>query len=144
MVIYNNSIEQINIALLEIEDKIKRISNANEIKSIKANVESILRTLNETTRGLESGATYNINITGNASTASRADYATTAESATNSDVSNKATNDGNGNNIATTYQNVSQKNGVAGYASCNKSANGNYVLTAIVNNGNVVYDWISN
>lgn len=144
MIIKNNSVEQINVALLEMESIISRISNASELKSLKSTVESILRTLNETKNGLESGATYNINITGNARTATTANTAISATNAVNSENSNKATNDGNGNNISETYQNKSEKNPIAGYVSCDKTANGTYVLSATVNNGVVSYEWILN
>lgn len=150
MIIKNNSVEQINVALLEIEGAISRINNASELKSLRSTVESILRTLNETKVGLESGATYNINITGNARTATTANTAISANTATsatnavNAETANKATNDGNGNDISETYQNKSEKNPIAGYVSCDKTANGTYVLSATVNNGVVSYEWILN
>lgn len=140
MIIKNNSVEQINIALLELEDRIQRISNATDIKIIKASLESILRNLNETKNGLESGETYNINITGHASTATNADHASNADSSTTSE---KATKDGSGNVISTTYQKTSEKNTVAGYVSCDKTANGTYFLSATVNNGTVTYSWVT-
>jgi hypothetical protein len=144
MIIKNNSVEQINIALLEIESAISRITNASELKSLKSTVESILRTLNETKNGLESGATYNINITGNARTATSASTALSAENAVHSNTSEKAISDEDGNNISETYQNKSEKNPIAGYVSCDKTANGTYVLSATVNNGVVSYNWILN
>ena len=82
MTINNNSVEQINVALLDIDKKIKSANNANDLKSLEASVDGIKRTLNETKAGLESGKTYNINISGNAATATRANNAGTAETAT--------------------------------------------------------------
>lgn len=82
MTINNNSVEQINVALLDIDKKIKRANNANDLKNLEASVDGIKKTLNETTAGLESGKTYNINISGNAATATRANNAGTAETAT--------------------------------------------------------------
>lgn len=82
MTINNNSVEQINVALLDLDKKIKRANNANDLKNLEASVDGIKKTLNETTAGLESGKTYNINISGNAATATRANNAGTAETAT--------------------------------------------------------------
>lgn len=131
MTINNNSVEQINVALLDMDKKIKRANsanNANDLKNLEASVDSIKRTLNETAAGLESGKTYNINISGNAATATRAnnagtaetatnaetainanhaDTATTADTATNANIAEKATKDGGGNVISSTYVKVS-------------------------------------
>ena len=86
MTINKNSVEQINVALLDIDKKIKSaLSNgtsASDFKNLEASVESIKRNLNETTAGLESGKTYNINISGNAATATKATTAAIAETAT--------------------------------------------------------------
>lgn len=112
MTINNNSVEQINVALLDMDKKIKRANNANDLKNLEASVDSIKRTLNETTAGLESGKTYNINISGNAATATRANNAGTAETATSAetaisanhaDTADKATQDASGNVITATY-----------------------------------------
>lgn len=122
MTINKNSVEQINVALLDMDKKIKSaISNgtsASDFKNLEASVESIKRNLNETTAGLESGKTYNINISGNAATATRATSATsatTADKATTATTANhattadtagtadRATSDANGNNIVNTY-----------------------------------------
>lgn len=112
MTINNNSVEQINVALLDMDKKIKNANNANGLKSIEASVDSIKRTLNETAAGLESGKTYNINISGNAATATRANTAGTAETATNAetaisanhaDSATTATQDASGNVITATY-----------------------------------------
>ena len=87
MTINKNSVEQINVALLDMDKKIKSaISNgtsASDFKNLEASVDSIKKNLNETKAGLESGKTYNINISGNAATATTATTAETAETATN-------------------------------------------------------------
>lgn len=156
MIINNNTVEQINVALNDVYAKIDRLNiNTADIESIKASVANIQRTLNETKNGLSSGETYNINISGNAASAT---HATTASSATHADTANSATTavsatkDGDGNTISTTYQKVSgmsnyqavsEKNAVAGYVNCNQTANGNYKLRATVSNGAVTYSWIA-
>ena len=95
MTINKNSVEQINVALLDMDKKIKSaISNgisASDFKNLEASVDNIKSTLNETTAGLESGKTYNINISGNAATADKATTATTAETATNANHAETAT-----------------------------------------------------
>ena len=87
MTINKNSVEQINVALLDMDKKIKSaISNgisASDFKNLEASVDNIKRTLNETKTGLEPGKTYNINISGNAATADKATTAEIAETATN-------------------------------------------------------------
>ena len=109
MTINNNSVEQINVALLDMDKKIKSANNASDLKSLEASVDSIKRTLNETAAGLESGKTYNINISGNAATATRANTAGTAETATNAETAISANHaetadkDGDGNVITATY-----------------------------------------
>ena len=165
MFVNNNTVEQINVALNDIYTKINNLNiNTADIESIKANVANIQRTLNETKNGLSSGATYNINISGNASTATYAttsgstthaetadfattstdaDHADTADSATTAETAEKATKDGDGNTISTTYQKVSAKNAVAGYVNCNQTANGNYKLRATVSGGTVTYSWVA-
>lgn len=86
MTINKNSVEQINVALLDMDKKIKSAmlngTSASDFKNLEASVESIKRNLNETTAGLESGKTYNINISGNAATATKATTAAMAETAT--------------------------------------------------------------
>lgn len=147
MIINDNSAEQINIALLDLEKKISALKDDRAtIDSLKDSVSIIRASLNETKAGLESGATYNISITGNATTATTADTATTAESA------ERASKDDNGDTITTTYQKkadmtdyqkVSEKNAVAGYVKCDQTANGSYILVATVNGGNVTYSWVA-
>ena len=150
MIINDNSAEQINIALLDLEKKISALKDDRSIiDSLKDSVSIIRASLNETKAGLESGATYNINIKGNATTATTATSADTAITATSAE---RASKDDNGNTITTTYQKkadmtgyqkVSEKNAVAGYVKCNQTANGSYILVATVNGGNVSYSWVS-
>ena len=79
MTINNANVEQINVALLDIDKRIKALNIDNEaIKSLQNSVKTIKGSLNETKAGLQSGATYNINISGNATTATKAATATTA------------------------------------------------------------------
>ena len=99
MTINNANVEQINVALLDIDKRIKALNIDNEaIKSLQNSVKTIKSSLNETKAGLQSGATYDINISGNASTATHATTATTAEvvnvaeSATEADHATNATN----------------------------------------------------
>ena len=101
MIINNNSVEQINIALLDLEKKLSTIKDdKNAIGSLKDSVNTIKASLNETKAGLTSGATYDINITGNATTATTA---TTAGSAVSAESAERASKDGNGNIITGTY-----------------------------------------
>ena len=76
MTINKNSVEQINVALLDMDKKIKNaLSNgtsASDFKNLEASVESIKRVLDEEKAGLEPGKTYDINISGNAATATTA------------------------------------------------------------------------
>ena len=82
MTINNANVEQINVALLDLDKRIKALNIDNEaIKSLQNSVKTIKSSLNETKAGLQSGATYNINISGNASTATKAATATTAVAA---------------------------------------------------------------
>lgn len=80
MTINNATVEQINVALLDIDKRVKALNIDNDaIKSLQNSIKTIKSSLNETKAGLTSGATYNINISGNASTATHAATATTAE-----------------------------------------------------------------
>lgn len=94
MTINNANVEQINVALLDLDKRIKALNIDNEaIKSLQNSVKTIKSSLNETKAGLQSGATYNINISGNATTATYAATATTAEivnSAASADEANHA------------------------------------------------------
>ena len=80
MTINNANVEQINVALLDIDKRIKALNIDNEaLKSLQNSIKTIKSSLNEKQAGLQSGATYDINISGNASTATKAVTATTAE-----------------------------------------------------------------
>lgn len=101
MIINNNSVEQINIALLDLEKKFSTIKdNKSVIDSLRDGINAIKASLNETKAGLTSGATYDINITGNATTATTAN---TAGSAVSADSAERASKDSNGNSITSTY-----------------------------------------
>lgn len=101
MIINNNSVEQINVALLDLEKKLLTIKDDKAaIDSLKDSVNIIKASLNETKAGLTSGTTYNINITGNATTATTA---TIAGSAISAESAERASKDGNGNSITGTY-----------------------------------------
>ena len=95
MTINKNSVEQINVALLDMDKKIKSaISNgtsAGDFKNLEASVDNIKRSLDEKKAGLEPGKTYDINISGSATTAETATTATTAEIATNATTAETAT-----------------------------------------------------
>lgn len=150
MIINDNSVEQINIALLDLEKKFLSLKDDRSvIDSLRDTVKLIRASLNETRSGLESGATYNINIKGNAATATTA---TSADTAVTAESAERASKDGNGDTITTTYQKktdmtdyqeISEKNAVAGYVKCNQTANGSYILVATVNNGSVSYSWVT-
>ena len=96
MTINKNSVEQINVALLDMDKKIKSaISNgtsASDFKNLEASVDNIKRAFDEAKAGLEPGKTYDINISGNAATADKATTATTAEIATTATTAETATN----------------------------------------------------
>lgn len=87
MTINNATVEQINVALLDLDKRIKALNIDNEaIKSLQNSIKAIKSSLNGTKAGLKSGETYDINISGNASTATNANHAetaTVAETATN-------------------------------------------------------------
>ena len=101
MIINNNSVEQINIALLDLEKKLSTIKDDKAaIDNLRGSINAIKASLNETKAGLTSGATYDINITGNATTATTA---TTAGSAVSAESAERASKDGNGNSITSTY-----------------------------------------
>lgn len=88
MTINNNSVQQINVALLDIDKRLNSISQNNtDIEAIRNDVAIIKASLNETKAGLISGATYDININGNAATATTAG---TANHAATSGYSNEA------------------------------------------------------
>ena len=104
MIINNNSVEQINVALLDLEKKLSTIKDdKSTIGSLRDSVNAIKASLNETKAGLTSGATYDINITGNATTATTATTAGSAVSAESAESAERASKDGNGNSITGTY-----------------------------------------
>ena len=113
MIINDNSVEQINVALLDIDKKLKTTSvTSSQMERIQKQLDNVQRTLRETSIGLSSGATYNINITGSASSASFATEAgsakvtATAQSAEIANYANtaeRASKDINGDNITGTY-----------------------------------------
>lgn len=128
MTINNNSVEQINVALLDIDKRLKMSGQSAKIDKLSDDVANITRSMRETRAGLQSGETYNINITGNAATATRAtiaetantaetaesantalsaNHANTAETAESAETAEKATKDGDGNVISSTYVKVS-------------------------------------
>ena len=85
MTINKNSTEQINVALLDLENKIKKNNQTTAISALENNITLINKTLKEKQNGLVPGETYTINISGNASTSNHsldADNATTADYAT--------------------------------------------------------------
>ena len=94
MIINKNSTEQINVALLDLENKIKRNNQTSAISSLSNEIELINKTLEEKQNGLVPGGTYNINISGNAATS---DHSLTADSATTAESANTATSAGHSN-----------------------------------------------
>ena len=84
MIINNNSVEQINIAFLDLEKKLSTINDdKSAIDSLRNSINAIKASLNETKAGLTSGATYDINITGNATTATTATTPKSTSESTN-------------------------------------------------------------
>ena len=91
MTINKNSTEQINVALLDLENKIKRNNQTAAISALENDIELINKTLKEKQNGLVAGETYNINISGNADTSN---HSLTADNATTADSANTATSAG--------------------------------------------------
>lgn len=91
MTINKNSTEQINVALLDLENKIKRNNQTAAISALSNDIEIINKTLKEKQNGLVAGETYNINISGNAATSN---HSLTADNATTADSANTATSAG--------------------------------------------------
>ena len=116
MTINKNSVEQINVALLDMDKKIKSaISNgtsAGDFKNLEASVDNIKRALNEAKAGLEPGKTYDINISGNAATADKATTATTAEIATTATTAETATTATNADHALTADKATKANNAV--------------------------------
>jgi len=132
MVIKDNTVEQINIALLDLEKKVNSATLDAKIKSLESTVDSIKRSLNETKVGLDSGATYNINITGNATTATSALSATSstiAETAERATAADHATSADTASSAAEADNATSADNIVAGGTSGQVlTSNGSSVL----------------
>lgn len=120
MIINSNSVEQINVALLDIDKKLKTTSvTSSQIEQIQKQLDNVQRTLRETAIGLSSGATYNINITGNASSASYATEAGTAKvtaTAQSAEIANYANTAGSATNATNASHAVSADNGVPTYS----------------------------
>ena len=97
MTINNATVEQINVALLDLDKRIKALNTDNEaIKSLQNSIKTIKSSLNEAQAGLTAGETYDINISGNAATATHAeeakradeaDHAASADTTKNADIS---------------------------------------------------------
>ena len=126
MIINDNSVEQINVALLDIDKKLKTTSvTSSQMEQIQKQLDNVQRTLRETSIGLSSGATYNINITGNASSASYATEAGSAkvtataqfaEIANHANTADSATNATNATHATTATHAISADNGVPAYS----------------------------
>ena len=120
MIINNNSVEQINVALLDIDKKLKTTSvTSSQMEQIRIQLDNVQRTLRETSIGLSSGATYNISITGNASSASYATEAGTAKvtaTAQSAEVANHAITADSATNATNATHAVSADNGVPAYS----------------------------
>lgn len=85
----DNSVQAINTALLSVKRDISVLTATKSTCEPSGNPSS--GSTDETTAGLEPGKTYNINISGNAATATRATSAETAETATNANHAETAT-----------------------------------------------------
>ena len=124
MTINNNSVEQINVALLDMDKKLKsaasKSASASDFKNLEASVDNIKKTLNETKTGLEPGKTYNINISGNAATAYKAKEAEKANKLVNALTVNGETYDGS-EAVDTGVQKI--ENGGTGKTTANDAAN---------------------
>ena len=120
MIINNNTVEQINIALLDIDNKLKTTSvTSAQIQQIQRQIDNVQRTLREASIGLSSGATYNINITGNASSASYATEAGSAKvtaTAQSAEIANHANTADSATNATNASHAVSADNGVPAYS----------------------------
>ena len=140
MIINDNSVEQINVALLDIDKKLKTTSvTSSQMEQIKIQLDNVQRTLRETAIGLSSGATYNINITGNASSASYATEAGSAKvtaTAQSAEIANHANTADSATNATNATHAVSADNGVPAY-----SINDAGKSLAVNSSGNAV-EWV--
>ena len=140
MTINNANVEQINVALLDIDKRIKALNIDSEaIKSLQNSVKTIKNSLNETKAGLQSGATYDINILGNAATATKAATATTAAVADRAAEANYATNATNATNanLSKTLDTVNGDKLQIGSGTAQNITNAKHAATA--DNGVPVY-----
>ena len=140
MIINDNSVEQINVALLDIDKKLKTTSvTSSQMEQIKIQLDNVQRTLRETAIGLSSGATYNINITGNASSASYATEAGSAKvtaTAQSAEIANHANTADSATNATNATHAVSADNGVPAY-----SINDAGKILTVNSSGNAV-EWV--
>lgn len=140
MIINNNTVEQINVALLDIDKKLKNTSvTSSQMEQIRIQLDNVQRTLRETSIGLSSGATYNISITGNASSASFATEAGTAKvtaTAQSAEVANHAITADSATNATNASHAVSADNGVPAYSINDAGKN-----LAVNSSGNAV-EWV--
>lgn len=90
--VQDNSVQAINTALLSVKRDISVLTATKSTCEPSGNPSS--GSTDETTAGLEPGKTYNINISGNAATATRATSATTANKVSNALTVNGKTYDG--------------------------------------------------
>ena len=120
MIVNDNSVEQINVVLLDIDKKIKALNADSEtLKSLQNSVKLIKSSLNETKAGLTGGATYNINISGNAATATQATSATSAiraSTAESADEAGHANTADSATNATNATHAISADNGVPAYS----------------------------
>lgn len=70
--------KQVNAAILSLDADMR-----NTKQALQSQVDSLKSSLDESKAGLQSGATYDISISGNAATASRANYASSAGTTSN-------------------------------------------------------------
>lgn len=140
MIINDNSVEQINVALLDIDKKLKTTSvTSSQMEQIQKQLDNVQRTLRETSIGLSSGATYNINITGNASSASYATEAGSAKvtaTAQSAEIANHANTADSATNATNATHAVSADNGVPAYSINDAGKN-----LAVNSSGNAV-EWV--
>lgn len=123
MTINKNSTEQINVALLDLDNKIRRNNQTATIAKLESDINAINDTLKEKQNGLIPGNTYDINISGNAATSN---HSSTADNATTADSANTAADAGHAINAdhATTSDNATNAThaAVADYATSAGSA----------------------
>ena len=130
MTINNATVEQINVALLDIDKKIKALNTDSEtIKSLQNSIKAMKSSLNETQAGLTNGATYDINISGNASTATNANHAETATNANHADTADTA-NTATSANLSKTLDTVNGDKLQIGSGTAQNVTNAKHAATA--------------